>query len=96
MTVRIGLFVGVERPRCNPLRPPHPALNVRDDREAPLLMSTERGNRTPISENTKANYFSRRIWTSQISLIAQVNFVLAREPFSRLSRPRRDTLTFSL
>ncbi|WP_316169020.1 MULTISPECIES: hypothetical protein [unclassified Bradyrhizobium] len=81
MTVRIELFVDVERPRCNPLRPPHPALNVRDDREAPLLVSTGRGNRTPISENTKANYFSRRIWTSQISLIAQANFAPARGRF---------------
>jgi hypothetical protein len=35
--VRPGLFVGAIRSRCNPLRPPHPALHVRDDREPPLL-----------------------------------------------------------
>jgi len=34
-TVRIGSFVGAE-PRCNPTRPPHPALDVRDGRETPL------------------------------------------------------------
>jgi hypothetical protein len=35
--VRIELFVGAIRSRCNSIRPPHPALYVRDDREPPLL-----------------------------------------------------------
>ncbi|WP_316176560.1 MULTISPECIES: hypothetical protein [unclassified Bradyrhizobium] len=34
--VRTGSFVRVIRSRCNPTRPPHPALHVHDDREAPL------------------------------------------------------------
>jgi len=36
-TVASGLFVGARDPRCNPTRPPHPAPDVRDDREAPLV-----------------------------------------------------------
>ena len=32
-----GSFVGALTARCDPMRPSHPALNVRDDREAPLL-----------------------------------------------------------
>src|SRR6185312_3085838 len=35
--VRIVLFVGAKESRCNPIRPPHPALNVRDARETPLI-----------------------------------------------------------
>jgi len=37
LTVRTGMFVRVNEPRCNPMRPPHPAPDVRDDREAPLM-----------------------------------------------------------
>ena len=36
-----GSFVRVLTARCDPMRPSHPAPNVRDDREAPLLI--ERG-----------------------------------------------------
>jgi hypothetical protein len=32
-----GLFVGSRSARCNSDRPPHPWLNVRDDRETPLF-----------------------------------------------------------
>jgi len=35
-SVRIGPFVRALTARCDPMRPSHPALNVRDDREAPL------------------------------------------------------------
>jgi hypothetical protein len=45
-------------------RPPHPALNVRDDREAPLL--NERGTVQKmrlILAMREANYFSRQGWT---------------------------------
>jgi hypothetical protein len=31
---------------ASPLRPPHPASNVRDDREAPLLWERDGGNNT--------------------------------------------------
>jgi hypothetical protein len=37
LTVRIVLFVGAEEPRCNIDTPTASRLNVRDDREAPLL-----------------------------------------------------------
>src|SRR4051812_9405580 len=33
--VASGSFVRTEDPRCDPMRPPHPAPDVRDDREAP-------------------------------------------------------------
>jgi hypothetical protein len=36
--VRIVLFVRMDQPRCNPIRPSHPAPNARDDRETPLLI----------------------------------------------------------
>jgi hypothetical protein len=32
---RTGSFVRTRTPRCDPTRPPHPAPDVRDDREAP-------------------------------------------------------------
>jgi len=44
-------------PRPTLQRPPHPALNVRDDREAPLFPSAGREQGTSISEKTKAEYF---------------------------------------
>jgi hypothetical protein len=50
------------------MRPPHPALNVRDDREAPLFSSTGRKQGASISEKTKAEYFSRQDWTRGIGL----------------------------
>jgi hypothetical protein len=37
LTVRIVLFVGADQPRCNTDTPTASRLNVRDDREAPLL-----------------------------------------------------------
>ena len=37
-----GSFVGAPTARCDPMRPSHPAPNVRDDREAPLFMSAGR------------------------------------------------------
>ena len=36
LTVRIVLFVGADKPRCNTDTPTTSRLNVRDDREAPL------------------------------------------------------------
>ena len=37
MTVRIVLFVGADKPRCNIDTPTASRLNVRDDREASLI-----------------------------------------------------------
>jgi hypothetical protein len=36
-TVASEPFVGARDPRCDPIRPPHPAPDVHDDREAPPL-----------------------------------------------------------
>src|SRR5689334_452576 len=52
-------FVRTKTSRASPMRPSHPALNVRDDREAPLFIErgTARimlliyGNVKPVSEN---------------------------------------------
>jgi len=35
--VRVKIVRRRGKPRCDPTRPSHPALNVRDDREAPLM-----------------------------------------------------------
>ena len=35
-------FVRAPSARCDPTRPPHPALHVRDDRDPPLMMSAGR------------------------------------------------------
>jgi hypothetical protein len=53
--VRIGLFVGVKT-RCIPTRPPHPAPNVRDDREAPLLIEAGCAEISTLSDKTKVKY----------------------------------------
>jgi hypothetical protein len=44
--------------RCEFSRPSHPALNARNDREAPLSSSTGRRKSTTNSEKTKVKYFS--------------------------------------
>jgi hypothetical protein len=52
-------------------RPPHPAPNVRDDAYAPLEeRGTERMMRLIWGFN-QAEYFSRKDWTTQISLRRQ-------------------------
>jgi hypothetical protein len=63
-------------------RPPHPALNVRDDREAPLFSSAGREQVTSISEKTKAEYLSRREWTGGIGLKGLAKCVFTRTRFS--------------
>jgi hypothetical protein len=50
---------------CRHLRPPHPALHVRDDRDTPLFDS-EAGQPESILlflANSEAKYFLRRGWT---------------------------------
>jgi len=56
-TVRNRSFVGMIGSCCDRLRPPRPALNVRDDREAPLLSSTGPNQHSMISEKWK-----QKIW----------------------------------
>jgi hypothetical protein len=53
LTVRIVLFVRARTHAAASTRPPHPALNVRDDREAPLLIEAGRRNLCMISEKKK-------------------------------------------
>ena len=49
-------------------RPSHPALNTRDDREAPLLIEAGCEQGALISEKTKAEYFSPQGWTAVMRL----------------------------
>jgi hypothetical protein len=57
--VRIVLFVRMKYPCCNPTRPPHPALNVRDDRDTPLSARRDREWIYIISEKTKEKFCGR-------------------------------------
>jgi hypothetical protein len=51
------------------LRPSHPAPNVRDDREAPLLRSAGRGELVKmICPTGIAKFFCEKDWTTQITL----------------------------
>jgi hypothetical protein len=49
-------------------RPSHPAANVRDDRETPLLWSGMAVSMDLICPTTQAQYFCAEGWTTQISL----------------------------
>ena len=46
-----------------PLRPSHPAPNVRDDREAPLSRGAGCANHTLFPDSEKQKYFCREGWT---------------------------------
>jgi hypothetical protein len=59
---------GAARP-ASPRRPSHPAPNVRDDREAPLLRDGTGGDVLLIWGRDKAEYFCKGDWTTQITLI---------------------------
>src|SRR5262245_7333946 len=52
-TVRIVLFVCAIRSRCSPIRPSHPALNVRDDRDTPLWLRRDQLMKHQILEKRK-------------------------------------------
>jgi len=68
------------------MRPPHPAFNVRDDRETPLLF--ERGTRagdTDFGKNESGKFFMEGLdgWNrvegvSEISFLARVIFRVLR------------------
>jgi hypothetical protein len=68
------------------MRPPHPAFNVRDDRETPLLI--ERGIRagdTDFGKNERGKFFvagldrwNRVEGVSEISFLARVIFRMSR------------------
>jgi hypothetical protein len=60
----------IRRPSAPPKRPPHPAPNVRDDRETPLFEGRGTGELVKVICPTwKAGNFSRREWTGQIRLM---------------------------
>jgi hypothetical protein len=44
-------------------RPSHPAPNVRDDRDTPLLWERDGGNEEVICVASEAKYFFKRGWT---------------------------------
>jgi hypothetical protein len=59
-------------------RPSHPALNVRDDRETPLIEAGRRELVEMICPTGVAKYFSRDDWTGQIRLNRLAKFAFAR------------------
>jgi hypothetical protein len=61
-------------------RPSHPASNVRDDRDTPLLWARDGAKVLLIWVKRKAKYFFRRDWTTQISLnlLGKSDFTRAR------------------
>jgi hypothetical protein len=65
-------------------RPPHPALYVRDDRETPLCEAGRGELVEMICPTLKAEYFSQKDWTTQITLIR-----LNKSPVSRNGLRRR-------
>jgi hypothetical protein len=70
------------RQRRNP-RPPHPALNVRDDRETPLCEAGQGEFVKVICPTRKAGYFSYKDWTSQITLIRLNKSLVSRNGLRR-------------
>jgi hypothetical protein len=49
-------------------RPSHPASNVRDDRDTPLLWKQDKRRKPLIWGQRKAEYFFGQDWTTQITL----------------------------
>jgi len=78
---RYALF-RIMPPRCNPTRPPHPAPDVRDDREAPLC-GTGCGDQSMISEKSKQEYFCAQDWTGRVALKALAKLAVWRNDFGR-------------
>src|SRR6516162_4454901 len=61
-------------------RPSHPAPNVRDDREAPLLWSAGRGELVKmICPTGIAKFFCEGDWTTQITLNRLMKLIFARK-----------------
>ena len=61
-----------------PSRPSHPAPNVFDDRETPLVWERDGAHLLLICFGSGAEYFFRRGWTASISLIGLNIFADAR------------------
>ena len=70
-------------------RPPHPAPNVRDDRDTPLFLGCGMGADMPLFwVRREGNYFCSEDWTDGIALIVRLNFVFTRNSDHRHSRAR--------
>jgi hypothetical protein len=83
-----------------PKRPPHPAPNVRDDRETPLFEGRGTGELVKaICPTTKAEYFLWRDWTTQIRLNWLVKFDfwrnIANAKFDPLTRVQAFVVRFT-
>jgi hypothetical protein len=58
-----------------PLRPPHPASHVHDDRETPLLWRRDTRSKSHISEKQKLNIFARRSGRAeQLERVGEIRF----------------------
>src|ERR1700737_3959887 len=68
-------------------RPPHPASNVRDDRETPLVRNGMARVLEVIWVRRKPIYFCKPDWTTQITLIRLNKLVFSR------NAPGADSLT---
>jgi hypothetical protein len=68
------------RPRDDP-RPSHPASNVRDDREAPLISEAGRGETITDFRKTEEEYFSPQDWTADSTLNCFRKFDFSRTQF---------------
>ena len=64
-------------------RPSHPAPNVRDDRDTPLLWDGMAGVVGVIWARREAVYFRRHGWTTQIALIGLTKSAFSRNAFWR-------------
>jgi hypothetical protein len=64
------------------VRPSHPAPNVRDDREPPLLWVRDTPRKPLIWGRRKAEYFCEHDWTTQIRLNRLTKSGFTRTPFS--------------
>ena len=61
------------------MRPPHPAPNVRDDRDTPLEWRETAADMEVIWISGEGKYFCKQGWTAQISLIHLNKFGCARK-----------------
>jgi hypothetical protein len=68
--------------RPAPLRPSHPASNVRDDRETPLFWARDGVTIRLICVSEKAKYFRNEDWTGQIGLKCFAKIVFSSKVFT--------------
>jgi hypothetical protein len=76
-TTSPSAIVSFVRATCA-LTPSHPALNVRDDREAPLMRARDGRSKTYNSEKRKSNLATGK-WMTRIALKSLAKFVFLRK-----------------